>query len=1177
MLIDGKEFKTYSLDNLKTITNRFACKNSILPRFIHIDEEGNLTALDKLLNEQDITHFFDDFKRGKFKEFPVSQEDLLFRIYKVRDLEHNVFDQFSFIDELKKFNVMIETIERNYPDHIKMIKLETDRFISAQNEIEKNFQDFDRKKDVSSTPTEITYTRQEITFEVNFDIFELFNNINLSSNIPFVSINDYYKMIKNFTPFDVWTYSNDILEDRDLINKQDVMFIKILTKSGIVKPNIDSFSTISIFFENFPNSERNTVHIIFETKIFKDLGEQMFIERVLSIFPEKSDKTKIQQFEVHGQYYIPEYKLDYPIILDIIMNNPFLSTLFFVDELSKITKEKKGITIYFKKTSGNRDENDLPISRSLEHFSSFSLIGAKVEVIDSLILGQRDKRLVLASSYVLVKLNKYKNNEEGEHLKMIVNKLMSLCLEKRHVVIDKYKKFVPHFEEEISDIREEIIKKEKKTKREELLLKDINPDLFLSGYQRKGCQKNYNPKIVSETDANKMADQEIMKFPKSEEEGKRFNYVCNHNEFAKYPCLKRNRMENSKKYPIVPCCCVKDPTLKQDSYWKQYYESDIKLQDFTFKEKKGVHQYTTNKILSVDRYGELFGVMRSIFVLANIENKESFSRVGSIKSPNSFIECVLKSSKPINEEEILEEREKIIDYIKEYSHFYNASIYDDENKYIDPKMFIPILEIMFKVNIFVFSFQKNGEGTLISPFFEKDNIQYEKNNLKRKNIFILEHFGSDFDKLEYPQCELIMRNEKEKTFQFSQEEEIVKKIREIFNKMYPYTVIIDPRKIFVSKIKQQGIDFFEKTRFILFDGGMNIFINPVPPLVGLSTGQFYKEMKKEEIKKFMKDENILKSKNVVSSGFIVGIEGEKQNLKFFIPMVPEKTIKPSTQNVISPTNIYDNSQIQLYSHYQRITRYIVEYMFYLFSIKYKTSKKSIDKNFIIDFSEEYMEIDKDFVYEKIGRVFSLDSPLLRNGKLIVTSEEIKKRLIYSLIIQLQNSKDDLINYSDHRYMQKYYSNIDDFKHDENHIIIIGQDSLVKFIDSQSNSYRLQSSVIQSGRNLISDLKPYGIGKLFVFMFISKKNKVFMNKVHSKVHGKYEDLTTKYKNVKFVYVTIEDNKDIFKMFDISKIPTILFMNFSFADNSFKEEKRIKGAGKIIETIRLVNNAIKELLN
>ena len=57
---------------------------------------------------------------------------------------------------------------------------------------------FDKLKEVESTNLEVTKIKKEYVYTVNIDSCTFFDSINLSNDVPFATLKDFYKIYKGF-------------------------------------------------------------------------------------------------------------------------------------------------------------------------------------------------------------------------------------------------------------------------------------------------------------------------------------------------------------------------------------------------------------------------------------------------------------------------------------------------------------------------------------------------------------------------------------------------------------------------------------------------------------------------------------------------------------------------------------------------------------------------------------------------------------------------------------------------------------------------------------------------------------------------------------------------------------------------------------------------------------------
>ncbi len=1267
LIVDNEKFDVYELDNKSSIINRISHNYNTLPEYIHIDfskkkdkDIANVTNLIKLMDEYKGSDLFEEFYEKYKDTFPhLKFEDFasLWYIYSIKEeKDENRFNPYIDLTVDEAFSKLGNTTLQRIKQDIDSFKTKfNDKRKRLKKKVESEliqYKKFSKLKSVHSTEVEILKIKTEVIFEVDYDIYELFNNLNISRDIPFISINEYYKILKEFKPPDKWSYGIEEYEDfgiKDLKKKVkgdglsyniDILYLKVLnTKNeplyNMKNTKAELYSTVAIFFE-YKKKNINKVYMRIESSINPDLSKDDLIKRIINSFPSYIQKNENEEEEeeeneeiingikikskteiqIKGEFLIPNFYLDQPIFNDMVLNDDIISKICFIDERFKILKEKGGIYLYFAFNPEDAVESN-------SELISCSLTEQIVEKTNLKIIA-KDKKLIVDTPYLKVRITKAKNLETAERFKSIFTKIIKLYIENKDDIIKKYSEYISNFEKTLKNLRSEIEKKRKKSTRTSDMMKDINPELFIYGYSRFVCPKIRNPTILGEKEQvdkekiNEMEEngQQTMLFPKTAEEGKQYYYTCNSKKY-KYIALTHNKLKgNYDKYPVVPCCFAIDHRIKKNSLWRQYYEENKTFN--YFKKNKGIdkqnerHILKTNKILNAKQYGLLIDNIDLYF--KTVDNNFGYMRKGVERSYNSVIEVLLMAMD--NKFEIYKKneiKEKVNDIRKEFINMVkNSDIYQesyiytaetiqnylkDPYKYLDPKLFIRLLEDYFNCYIFIFSQNiLHPYGILSSPYHIREYLKLKKDP-EKKTVFIYEHTGTEHDKAEYPQCELIIQkeseNDKEVEINFGSKYEIVKRTNDIFKQMY-FTDNNDNVTInFITKIIGQGIDFYGKCRFLQFNNNICILTDPLPPLNKIEQKYKYQMIRKEEVEEFLKTEKIKNYDYYIINGKTIGVNAVKDNVKIYIPIIPEITTKINKiENVITPTFIMDKSMLSIYNNYNRIARYLTEYLLYLFSLYYKNvsnekeEEVKITPKLIKKFFESNVKIDENFKYKDIKRIFSLkEEGILNDKKLVVNNLLMKKKLVYILRIRLKNNIEEVKNYSDYKYIQQYYADIKDFKTNENQLILYGKHALVKWIESIKPVYQLYDSIQHSGVSLLSELSTYDESKLFILIFTStwsRPAKSLLNKIYNtskfkdEEDEKQKDLYTRYNDkFNFIYIDINANKSISSTYNISHVPTILFMKIE--DNKLIELARIIGTPDTYKTLKLINTEINKLLD
>lgn len=1304
--VDGKRFITYELDSRESIKNRIALEKKILPDRIlftfTVDENGDTnittTTIEDVMNRYKNSQFQQFYEDNK-DQFNIDFESIANIWYLIVLDEGKKSDPYvdlTFDEYIKQYKYSLSRLQDSIKDFKEQQRSKFNLFTaSAKKELD-IVKELDRHKSIHTTSVEVVKVKTEVSFEVDYDIFELFNYIKMSRDVPFAVIGDYYKILKDFIPLDRWTYAREKLE-ADFGNKKEVLYLKTLNVrnepiKNFQKTDPNLYSTVSIYFET-PQEETkrkrderlrieeqlekerkkeekrrreeekkegkkiirkkkgdllkkgeekeevpqvqekkeekaekklreivieddedeqdvivrsSKVYLRVESIINPEFTEDELIDRILSTFPSKISIQTKKQIQIKAEFLVPQFHLDRPIFLDMVMNDPVFSRVCFVDERMRLQKEKGGVYLYFAFSPDDPDDKLITCSMTEQIVEKTSL-----KVIS------KDPELKIDTPYLKVRITKALDIHSAESFKNIFSRLISLYNAKKEEVIDRYKKYIEDIEDIIDDMRSDIEKKRRRSTRTRKMLKDIDPDQFISGYSRWLCPTKRAPKIIASKDnpddpepeeISKLEEKniQVMLFPKNNiESGVTYNqyyYSCDHHSQDKYPGLRVNKLSNSEKYPIVPCCYKKDHRSKKKSIWRKYYEEGQGFDDFRDKKQETKdddedekHIYTTNKILPSKRYGILVKNIENYF--ASIDINGRYLRQGVSRSYNSIIEVLMMAIDPDfdgynsteRKERIEEIRAEILDRSVNSDVYQQAYNYTpetikvylmDNKKYLDPKVFIRLLEDYFDCYIFIFSQnEQNPYGILDCPYHGKEYLQL-KRNPKRPVVFIYEHMGAELDRAEYPQCELVVRidSTNEYEFLFDGKYEVVKRTIDIFNEMYS-TRDKDSRIIvsFENKIVSQDLDYHGKTRFLQFNNGICILTDPLPPL-SVKYGCKYKTVPASKAIDFLDSENANRRKDHIVSGKRVGIYASKGDVNFYIPIRPEEVDFDDQIEIPTPTFILPKSELTMFNEYHRRARCIIEYMLYLFSVDYRQYKPtSIDRFYIKKFVDRCIEVDPTFVYGHVPRVFSMNSGVLRDKKLIIPNTTTLKKLLYVLRVKLRNNIEEVKNYSDYKYINQYYIDIKDFSQTENQPILFGQNALRKWIESSKPKYPLLDSVRHSETSLLSELLRYDTSKIFVVVFFAewhKPSKSLLNKVYT---SKRDEVTlyTKYSDrVNFVYVDIDTNRGISSSLNVDSIPYVYI--FKVVDEKLIEVSSIKGGDNVYENVKLVEKEIVDNL-
>lgn len=231
---------------------------------------------------------------------------------------------------------------------------------------------------------------------------------------------------------------------------------------------------------------------------------------------------------------------------------------------------------------------------------------------------------------------------------------------------------------------------------EDVKLKYVIPNLFISNYARYGCVKNRQPKISLDDPGSKYSSNQKVEFNILDDDGTEINKVYFYCDKHKHPYigLKENKLANKNLYDVIPCCYAR---MSRDV--KKVSQSKNRI-------LKTLH------ILQKGRIG-LFNtkIGEYLYLKWNNNTNSKFKyilREGLDNSNNSIIDIICKSLNLIPEyEEIRYEMSRMhmgllaSENYNKSSQSLRKSILN--NEYLDLDRFVRLYEEFFDINILIFT------------------------------------------------------------------------------------------------------------------------------------------------------------------------------------------------------------------------------------------------------------------------------------------------------------------------------------------------------------------------------------------------------------------------------------------------------------------------------------------
>ena len=1139
------DFKVYSWDTRQTVTERLAANMKTLPKYLYLPEGQDWRSFMTELSENNTGEVGDllrDMKEATevsslaplLKKLDSSETHLEFLINTRLDEVPDVIEPFiaynTTLESAKPHMrgalfLLLEESTRNFVpvesmwDRRNATKRRITTDIDANQESVSDNQILIDTKGLPHT----NFIRQEVELHLEFDfqgftLLEVFDKIKLTPRVPFASVNNLYKILRDFTPDPNWgaLEGNIYLQFRATPPSESPVFLDaVLVVEGETGHEKGILETGPIEYKQGITAE----------DFLRNLKE-IFHPRLPLIVSGCSIPREKGEF----YYKLGKKAIDSYVLGDLVLNDPLFSQYLAIDEHEAATKKKRSSTyIHF---FGGGDEQTITANITVY----------KVRDKDPVI---RSHGYSLDEYYLKVLVKNVSSRSDLEDFMLIFGKLLTLYYIKAPGIIKIYKellstseKFPPEYQ------RRKAPAKGKKTK---ITLKEQAPEVFVSGYPTK-CGDQ--PRIISAEEAKeaKEANKVVMQYPKTSTEGfpQRW-YVCDQNDTHTYPGLRINDLSNNNIVPYLPCCFktrqnlgAKEEPNKQTKPYAHYFY-DIPVVGGTGSSRQNI--LTRDRFTNPPKVATLPNELEEMLNLITYREGWSFVREGVFDSKASFLECVLealqtysggveeigerliyKSAKVraaqkafdkaenesdrnvlVNAEAALWKEKKgeritLLNKIRtELATPNNAAgcsqeMYDysedeiqktirDPDIYFDPRLLTNLVEKHFHCKIVLFSRVTPGpqehkyQGNLNTVLTLPRHVQaYYKTQEDVPVILIYERLGRGSEQKKYPRCELItywLNNEKATTLhdadsRVSREMEILyERVRESYNLncLVPQTILpLGELEKLAIKFTHQEIDSYGKCRALIFDyKGQtgSLIVTPIQPLLLPRFRGVTPRLSLGAVREILAELKIDPDRKSTVGDHVSAYSGRIGNVRFSLPFKPEVKMTdgkglPAEKDLIARDQA--GSRLRTYTADKRLARYMVEYARWLYS--HFLSKNGLQDSVksLKSFIEGQIKVNEKYEYNHVAKTFSMNSGVSENGVLYVKSNETRKRLIYTLQLYALYHPEELKQYRLHTSISNYYLDVGDFTRYRSQVILQGDDAVLKWINERGQDYSLHNGV-----------------------------------------------------------------------------------------------------------------------
>jgi len=1058
MRINGENFKVFLSDTVSTIKSRIADSMKTLPQFLVFNPElenksqkGDFmvdNAIRFVINSKELVFpanalNFELIPREEAEKYFVATHNLTKTTMSDADTEKLLTYTITGLSTLN-----VTTI---WKDRHEIRKKLNDQLENLRLEVENNVRSFEEFESIPSIKT-VEFEVNEIQFNISFrrefqptSIFELFNSIKVTKMTPYANMGSFTKVFHNFTPNPSWL---------DL-ETPNVIFLK-------VNGEIDSdLRPLKNPFDKFTDAaftilDNETIATLKINVGHRSVSRDVFIDRLLSAFPtlNRSMITQMNEISTTGLITYPSQVVLFPIWSEFCMNNPFFNKIVSLNESIRASKIKLNAYMHVINTTD-------------------VLILSVKETEKANMFGMEDE----GSYFIRVRV-KAKTIEDSLNYQKILGRLLTIYNNGKDLVLNEYRKYLGS--DFLKDEESELIVRARKL--EKLELRTIAPDIFLPTYSRK-CLKR--PIIISREQAEihkKKNDKQVMEFPAFGESIKRF-YICEHPTHP-YPGLRDNALENKKKFPFIPCCYAKDQN-REGTKFKFYFSQEKR------KEKNSASQniFISRKTLPPGLPGTLPLNLQELFSIIEPNPEYQFVKIGANVTKSSFLECVMLG---LNRENLqflkVEDRIPFVERARnEIATEANAmaskqELFDESlpvimdklvNSNMDAHEFAHVLELVFNCDIFVFSgSDKQPNGTMKIP---KHDQAFYKSKPTRTTIFIYQHYTDDNEK----QCELITRVKasEEKILDnmetsFRPSEQVVEKVWDVFrnlNRSFSHNLLLPSITVPRFNIQSQIVDIYGKCRVlnIDYDGVMITMVSdPLPPFnvinatnifrAPLATLQrFCKRYKIVIQKQRMVDQRLRELKGQLRSRLNVTFLCDDAEIMPDIPILKD-------QEEFNELFRRNETIVSQFSHHKKIAKLIYQYgLFFMSHFMHSNGiNEPLNDQQMVDFINSKIEVNPNYSFNnrEFSPRFSMNSQFVQRNRLIVTSNEMLKRLIFMFRLFQNNHFEELLGYKDKTFAENYYNEISDFDESKLQFIFDNQEAVKALIENYSTDNTVTKNV-----------------------------------------------------------------------------------------------------------------------
>jgi len=734
-----------------------------------------------------------------------------------------------------------------------------------------------------------------------------------------------------------------------------------------------------------------------ELEIEEREGDRDLSHKVLEALGMQNGLKSTKDIGMMGHFFFRGMFIEIPLFQDACMNDPVISTFFYVNELRRASFE-----------------NNLPLA-----FRPFL-----VDYFGLAENAQRTEDVTLRNLHrqtgfqVQVSLNVPISSGKIGAFFYLMSRLMGRFQSKRETWLEEYTRFLPDLSSQFEKRRKELVKNKKEDRPEYF---DKYPRMFVTSYYSVVCQQKKQPMLLTQEDVEALPEDQrhrVFRFPRETiaEEFHPEYYYCPNDAFP-HPGLKKMDLKGGDIHiNVAPCCFGSPQGEKTEDLIRNIRTKDAEDDEEDTKRRKKPTKDTNNIITGKflikqpDQMGTIRPPSMRRFLLA-LDPFMSYYRIGVEASPSSLLACLItmrrmQGTNPIRTDVVTLRRR-----MARHADCAEACMQsnpgmdverirkdmEDPAVYFDPRRFYRAVELFFTIRLVIFT--KPPEMLLEDAdlLFPDSMRSYYSATVSQSLpvVIVFEHWGGKTNilaKLPYPHCELIVHKSPTEAEMKAHVEpgpvfQVLSNLRFQFDGKTPIYPLMN-RTWFASAIVGQTVDNYGKTHVLHFRHAGNIIpvvVKPPMPIlddIPILAVDFV-PMELKTILPFLQrfeewTEILLPPGDTTTAYFTVRQSNvfwknseEQTSVHFtFMVNVPQRP-DPESSPILrigqpNPLFVLDDSSSTKIVRTEKIARCLYDLAVYLFSVflrRHKIRPDSTDADTILDlFRRDHIIIDPSHTY-----------------------------------------------------------------------------------------------------------------------------------------------------------------------------------------------------------------------